>query len=1334
MRPPGYVPSGLPLTTNLWLNGDYVQTPVLIDPPGIPDATSPDDSFYADQMRLEVRRQHGDKRSFTIWSFPGRERSGTQLSPNGVRCSFGGFGANAACGSDLRFLRRADVVAPNLMLCGGQLVVHVIDQVLIPYQGLLPSYLSIIASTPKLSTTYEACLLVPWACDGNFFTGPPPSLLIDPAFPFAGGTSGGERSLIYNLDPTLRRGTSNSIGNDDGVQEIWTGYCKSRGQSLNQPPGSISLGLARLGISIPGSSVGSTNGPIPGLYMSTFLAPTDAAWKVLFAKLAITKEQLFNDPFILGEFLMYHQIVPTWTFTAQVPGDLENLNLFLANCQFGQVPTTNYFQGAVWATQLGQYLGGGIPCVEDTRLNLQVEVRGKGDDRQIVFLPEFNRQFDRIGNAALVVEKDLYACNGVVQVVDSVLIPPTFSTYERIRLNPLLSKFRALLEVFEFVAAPPQGGRAVYVGLLQGSENTGYIYDCCPNRFVTGNTNPNLAGVADCTDTQLLFLDGRTTAVLDRFVQIRPGQAVRGVCWDATVFAPTNKAIDRTIAYLGFSFASLRANTIQAWAYRTQLVLYHTVVNSLPFLGIAALLTVNDVVGEATYSMIDGEALYTFILPWGQLAWARQAVQGQLIQASPRQTPCFRRTGGVLFGGTQGFGSGSLFLGAFVEKLYVRRYTRPTSWLGASDDRVYVLGDINGFKIVWPRNELAANGFVHTVNAALIPPLLAVPLFFRITHTPSLSIMAELIRILGLEYDLTHYFYNAFLPSDAAILRLLKQRGLTYADVGKGARCQWYDFVVQHLNVGFRNGTSFRSGNFDDPNSDPVPGQRNDFAFRQRVTYGMIYPGRRFITPLYYYWGEPKGPPPSSLDFAFAAEKGLGILRASRFDTRALPLTPLLASKTAYGAQVLTTVVMQGPRNGARIVAPLSQNATNGVLHILDNALLLPGPRVPTCTPGRFEYFGETGQAFSYSERAHPRDFAFVPCYTGLKTSSATGDTVTGPSRCTYVFCRLFEQLGTIFRPSSIISVEAEVTYTGAIGCSVVCPPGSGWLCLPCSGVTSQTIVTIGGCALGNPQCGGSLVLYVNDMGEVRWGVQTYAYSFFIGTNGLRIISSTILAKGFIARPGKRFKVLVTYDAVCDFARIWIDGKLRGQGELALPDLRRFADDNILNDNIGFFEGRGFTRVRAKVVNATSFTPGTALTVIGLTQRRITVGDGMHALTSRIVPCTAETLSRGPPRCPDLRGGDECRGSTVQIGIQSEDLDAADTNEARKQNAVAIERAASQGQLGASSYGTGIGAVAYGPWQGIIHRLAVWTLPTTRYPTCCRYPPPGFLEATRGTG
>ena len=88
----------------------------------------------------------------------------------------------------------------------------------------------------------------------------------------------------------------------------------------------------------------------------------------------------------------------------------------------------------------------------------------------------------------------------------------------------------------------------------------------------------------------------------------------------------------------------------------------------------------------------------------------------------------------------------------------------------------------------------------------------------------------------------------------------------------------------------------------------------------------------------------------------------------------------------------------------------------------------------------------------------------------------------------------------------------------------------------------------------------------------------------------------------------------------------------------------------------------------------------------------------------------------------------------MQIGIQSEDLDAADTNEARKQNAVAIERAASQGQLGASSYGTGIGAVAYGPWQGIIHRLAVWTLPTTRYPTCCRYPPPGFLEATRGTG
>ena len=294
------------------------------------------------------------------------------------------------------------------------------------------------------------------------------------------------------------------------------------------------------------------------------------------------------------------------------------------------------------------------------------------------------------------------------------------------------------------------------------------------------------------------------------------------------------------------------------------------------------------------------------------------------------------------------------------------------------------------------------------------------------------------------------------------------------------------------------------------------------------------------------------------------------------------------------------------------------------------------------------------------------------------------------------------------------------MTYSGAVGCSLLCPPGSGWACLPCSGLTSQVIVTLGGCALGQPQCGGALTLYVNDMGEVRFGIQTYVYSYFIGTNGLRIIASSILAKGYIARPGKRFTVLATYDAVCDLARIWIDGKLRGQGPLALPDIRSVG--------FAFISGR-ISRVRAKVVNATTLTPGTGLFVSGTTQRRITVGDGKHANDPRrLVPCTAGTLARNPPRCPAARGGDECRGTTILVGAERAASDAADVSERENRAvAVSVERAAAQGQLGSSTFGTGIGAIAYGPWLGIIHRMSVWTLQTTRYPTCCAYPPPGFL-------
>lgn len=124
------------------------------------------------------------------------------------------------------------------------------------------------------------------------------------------------------------------------------------------------------------------------------------------------------------------------------------------------------------------------------------------------------------------------------------------------------------------------------------------------------------------------------------------------------------------------------------------------------------------------------------------------------------------------------------------------------------------------------------------------------------------------------------------------------------------------------------------------------------------------------------------------------------------------------------------------------------------------------------------------------------------------------------------------------------------MTYDSLPICDPRCALVSWWWCIPCSGAVAQTIVTIGGCAPYQPLCGGSIVIFVTDAGEVRFGAQTYLDSYnnlpLSAGGGLRVVDVSVKGKGFTARDGERFKVLCTYDGVSNTTKIYINDKLRG--------------------------------------------------------------------------------------------------------------------------------------------------------------------------------------------
>mmetsp|Transcript_12036 Transcript_12036/g.55811 ORF Transcript_12036/g.55811 Transcript_12036/m.55811 type:complete len:174 (+) Transcript_12036:4034-4555(+) len=158
----------------------------------------------------------------------------------------------------------------------------------------------------------------------------------------------------------------------------------------------------------------------------------------------------------------------------------------------------------------------------------------------------FVSRFAMLGrNQAVVLAPDLVACDGLIHIVDSVLITPALTTLRQLTLRPELSLFTQIL------TAP---GNELLVD---------YVY-----------VNSRMG---DWTDGVFCVQAG------DLDVVGSPGtieQVVSGVA----IFAPTNAAVAGTLAYLGYTPEDVLVPYIDpfiAFLIRQQLAQYHLVLVSL---------------------------------------------------------------------------------------------------------------------------------------------------------------------------------------------------------------------------------------------------------------------------------------------------------------------------------------------------------------------------------------------------------------------------------------------------------------------------------------------------------------------------------------------------------------------------------------------------------------------------------------------------------------------------------------------------------------------------------------------------------------------------------
>jgi hypothetical protein len=355
------------------------------------------------------------------------------------------------------------------------------------------------------------------------------------------------------------------------------------------------------------------------------------------------------------------------------------------------------------------------------------------------------------------------------------------------------------------------------------------------------------------------------------------------------------------------------------------------------------------------------------------------------------------------------------------------------------------------------------------------------------------------------------------------------------------------------------------------------------------------------------------------------------------------------------------------------------QLAINGDLHVTDR-VLVPGGGVdvPTCRIADFEFFG--GRAFASG----------WPAGTPLTTPPTPRASVLPP--CTSLPCSY--RIPDLYLRGVRLSLEVTVKYHHlAAVCDPWCAPGAAWWCVPCTGAYGQTIAILGGCAPYQPYCGGALALWVTDAGELRWGALTYATTFGLASvelgGGLRIVDVAVPGRGFIAKHGKTFKVLVTFDNVCQCVKLYVNDKLHGIGDPAA--FARFGWPRFAN-------------------------------VTGNLHEDITLGAAWHGPYARngASPGAAKGALLNALRSPFGGGlGGSASLSAVQTAAKWQDISIPSFG--------GYAMWPSDPLLDPN--GSGLPTQLYLPWAGDIHSALLWldnynNRGGTIWPSACYYPPP----------
>lgn len=554
-------------------------------------------------------------------------------------------------------------------------------------------------------------------------------------------------------------------------------------------------------------------------------------------------------------------------------------------------------------------------------------------------------------------------------------------------------------------------------------------------------------------------------------------------------------------------------------------------------------------------------------------------------------------------------------------------------------------GRLNSARVIVP-DIVSVNGVLQVLDTALLPPTqeVGMTVLARIERTPGLAVYEKVALALGLQLELGGRCLSAgdvsvWAPVDAAWAAFFVRLSLDLETLLSGAKLPLlYDIMLYSWITA-------------DAAPSPLEPQ-------------FIGGGEAYATALQKQWAVP------------------AFVRFDRNDTAPLPLS---------GGEVLTSLFISGgdgppklvPRdargNSAQLLPPellKGQLALNGDLHVTDRVIVPGGAGgPPLCRLADFEFFG--GRAFESAWPAGVQPIATPPLPRARELPGCAA------LPCTY-------PVGDLYARGTRLSLEITATYQHLVAlCDPWCSPEAYWWCIPCTGAYGQTLAILGGCAPYQPLCGGALALWVTDAGELRWGALTYATTFGLAApelgGGLRVVDVSVPGRGMVLKHGQTFKVLATFDNVCQCVKLYVNDKLRGIGDPA--QFARFGWPRFAN-------------------------------VTGNTHEKVTLGAAWHATGGGTQGTTSPAVSA---LLSALQSG----------GVGSTPLSAAQTAARLQDISIPTFGGAAVWPSDPLLQGAGGGAPTqlYLPWKGTIQAAFLWLDNFGQrsgiiYPSACLYPGP----------